>query len=324
MLRFFSGRVASDGHPVRESSNGGHVSVSQTHSDKVRRAIVDDPPDDSGRPTGRTARAYVNWWRRGLALTAVSGITIAAAVTFGTAATASGGTAFANPLSLNGAGIDQAREQNVDREAVRPELSVDELAERRSTLIASTAAQIEEGHHQAVLESRKASLKDAATAVEAEAERLRNLANFLWPTAGGVSSEWGRRLHPILRYYRPHGGVDIGGACEQPIYAAQSGTVTKVDAGGYNGGSGNNTRIDHGDINGIHVETGYLHMSKIYVKVGQEVDKGERIGTVGNTGLSTGCHLHLSLYKNGANRDPLEYVHKDNSTDGAAKDESSD
>ncbi len=86
-------------------------------------------------------------------------------------------------------------------------------------------------------------------------------------------------MHPILHYYRMHDGDDIGGACGQPIWAAQSGVVVKAEMG-YNGGSGNNVRIDHGDINGNNVQTGYLHMSKYTVSVGQHVDKGEVIGYV--------------------------------------------
>ncbi|MCW5954528.1 MAG: M23 family metallopeptidase, partial [Propionibacteriaceae bacterium] len=90
----------------------------------------------------------------------------------------------------------------------------------------------------------------------------------------------------------------------------QAGTVTKVAPTGYNGGSGRNIRIDHGEIDGNDIQTAYLHMNKIEVKVGQKVNKGDRIGTVGTTGLSTGCHLHLTLYKNGRASDPLDYIKK--------------
>ena len=140
--------------------------------------------------------------------------------------------------------------------------------------------------------------------MEAEAERLRTLGDFFWPTAGGVSDGFGYRIHPILKIRRLHNGADIGGACGQPIWATQAGTVTKVAPTGYNGGSGHNVRINHGDINGDDSQTAYLHMDRIEVKVGQKVGKGERIGTVGSTGLSTACHLHLTLYKNGRASDP--------------------
>jgi murein DD-endopeptidase MepM/ murein hydrolase activator NlpD len=146
-----------------------------------------------------------------------------------------------------------------------------------------------------------------ATTLDTENERLRTLTKFYWPTDGNVSSPFGMRMHPILHYYRMHDGDDIGGTCSQPIWAAQSGVVVKAEMG-YNGGSGNNIRIDHGDINGVNVQTGYLHMTRYVVSVGQKVNKGEVVGYVGSTGLSTACHLHFSLYVNGTGTDPMKYI----------------
>ncbi|MBB1494461.1 M23 family metallopeptidase [Propioniciclava sp. MC1683] len=131
---------------------------------------------------------------------------------------------------------------------------------------------------------------------------------FFWPTEGEISSPWGMRLHPILRYTRLHGGADIGGAVGAPIYAVADGVVTKA-AQGYNGGSGNNVRIDHGQMDGQNIETSYLHMNSISVSDGQKVKKGQQIGTVGNTGLSTAPHLHFSVYVNGANSDPAPFLY---------------
>ena len=205
---------------------------------------------------------------------------------------------------------EQARGDDASRSAERAAPTVEELVKQRSKEIAQAGEQVETQRYSDAAAERSSLLKKTAASIESEADRLRNLAIFLWPTEGGVGSPWGMRLHPILRYTRLHGGADIGGRCGQPIYAAQSGTVTKAASGGYNGGSGNNVRIDHGDINGIHIETAYLHMSEVVVSDGQQVNKGDLLGTVGNTGLSTSCHLHLSLYKNGANSDPLEYVKK--------------
>ena len=155
--------------------------------------------------------------------------------------------------------------------------------------------------------AHSSALTEGAQTITKEVDRLKNLAKFMWPSDGGVGSPYGLRLHPILHYYRLHDGDDIGGKCGQPIYAAQSGTVVKA-AMGYNGGSGNNVRIDHGDINGDNVQTGYLHMTDFVVKVGQKVNKGDLIGHVGSTGLSTACHLHFSAYKNGHGTDPMEYI----------------
>lgn len=238
-------------------------------------------------------------------------------VALGVASSVSG-VAFAGQPTSDSAIVDAQRLTGSARDADRPPLSVEDLAAQRAAMLETTSENVAAGQQQAVLEVRQSSLEDAAKAVEVEADRLRNLANFLWPTAGNVGSPFGMRMHPILHYYRLHDGDDIGGKCGQPIFAAQSGTVVKAAMGGYNGGSGNNVRIDHGDINGHNVQTGYLHMSKIIVEVGQVVQKGQQIGNVGDTGLSTACHLHLSLYKDGRGTDPMEYVHKPDRTDEAA------
>ncbi|MDQ7992447.1 MAG: M23 family metallopeptidase [Propionicimonas sp.] len=295
----------------------------QTRADKPRRALVDDPagqsPATARRPrkAARTAATpSPRWWRRGLALAAVSGIGITALGVFGASNYSTTGLAFANQATAGTAAAETDRGNGTARSAERPALTFDQLVEQRAKLIAQASEEVTAEVDSSAASNRQDQLAKTAASVEAEAERLRNLDNFLWPTEGGVGSPWGRRLHPILHYYRLHAGADIGGRCGQPIYAAQSGTVTKADMGGYNGGSGNNVRIDHGDILGTHVETAYLHMSKIVVKPGQEVAKGDLIGNVGSTGLSTACHLHLSLYKNGVNSDPLEYVHKPAAKDG--------
>jgi murein DD-endopeptidase MepM/ murein hydrolase activator NlpD len=99
--------------------------------------------------------------------------------------------------------------------------------------------------------------------------------------------------------------------------------VVKAEMG-YNGGSGNNIRIDHGDIDGHQVETGYLHMTDYVVKVGQQVDKGDLVGHVGSTGLSTACHLHFSAYIDGHGTDPMQFIgwnKEATAKDGSGKDE---
>ena len=177
---------------------------------------------------------------------------------------------------------------------------------------------------------RQAELEATAEAIDREAQRLSEVAAqqrqlaareaeraraaeaaskaFVWPTAGGVSSGFGYRVHPILKTRKLHNGADIGGACGQPIVAVRSGVVTRAERSGSNGGAGHNVRVDHGPVGGAELETAYLHMDDVAVKVGQRVETGQRLGTVGSTGLSTACHLHLSLYKDGAGSDPLAYV----------------
>ncbi|MEA5055162.1 MAG: M23 family metallopeptidase [Propionicimonas sp.] len=267
----------------------------------ARRALSDRPAAD---PPRRPTR----WWRSGLAAVAAAGVSIAAIITVVATTRAATVVAFAGqPVPPP---IAQARDQRDSRGGERSPLTVAELADQRAQLLEDTSRRVQDGQQQAALDARQNQFAEDRETIQAEAERLRHLADFYWPTAGGVSTGFGYRIHPILRVKRLHNGADIGGKCGQPIWATQSGTVTKVAPSGYNGGSGHNVRIDHGDINGDSIQTAYLHMSKIEVKVGQKVDKGQRIGTVGTTGLSTGCHLHLTLYKNGRASDPLEYAKK--------------
>jgi murein DD-endopeptidase MepM/ murein hydrolase activator NlpD len=94
-----------------------------------------------------------------------------------------------------------------------------------------------------------------------------------------------------------HRGLDFKAGQGTPIYAVTDG---KVEFAGRNGGHGNFVRLDHG--NGL--DTGYSHMSRIAVSRGQRVRRGQVIGYVGSTGLSTGPHLHYEMYRGGKTVDP--------------------
>jgi len=118
---------------------------------------------------------------------------------------------------------------------------------------------------------------------------------FLMPTRGTISSRYG------MRRGRMHYGIDIAAKTGTPIYAADGG---KVVYAGYKGNYGYLVEIDHG--NGF--KTRYAHCSKILVKVGDKVYKGQHIANVGNTGRSTGSHLHFEVLKNGKNQNPANYV----------------
>ncbi|MFV0406507.1 MAG: M23 family metallopeptidase [Propioniciclava sp.] len=202
-----------------------------------------------------------------------------------------------------------ARGTSTDRNTARPTLSetaVAIAAEARADGLARQDHQVTETQTTAAAEARSAELKSTQSQIDEEVERIES-TEFYWPTEGGIGSPWGMRKHPILGYTRMHGGSDIGGKTGAPIYAVQDGTVTRA-AMGYNGGSGNNVRIDHGKYNGDNLESSYLHMNSLAVKPGQKVKKGQLIGTVGNTGLSTAPHLHFSIYINGTNSDPAPYL----------------
>lgn len=124
--------------------------------------------------------------------------------------------------------------------------------------------------------------------------------NLVWPSyCTYITSRQGPRVHPITGKYKNHGGTDIGASYGSAIYAADSGKVVS-SSDGWNGGWGNYVMIDHG--NGM--QTLYAHMSSRAVSVGQTVKRGQTIGYVGSTGMSTGPHLHFEMYVNGARIDP--------------------
>lgn len=115
----------------------------------------------------------------------------------------------------------------------------------------------------------------------------RGTGDLGWPTVGGyISSSMG------YRWGRQHKGIDIARPSNRSILAADNG---KIESAGYDGGYGNKIVINHG--NGM--KTVYAHLSKINVKVGQTVSKGQKIGVMGSTGNSTGVHLHFEVYENG-------------------------
>ena len=124
--------------------------------------------------------------------------------------------------------------------------------------------------------------------------------NLVWPSyCTYISSRQGPRIHPITGEYKNHGGTDIAASYGSAIYAADSGRVVS-SSDGWNGGWGNYVMIDHG--NGM--QTLYAHMSSRAVSVGQTVSRGQTIGYVGSTGMSTGPHLHFEMYVNGSRIDP--------------------
>ncbi len=134
----------------------------------------------------------------------------------------------------------------------------------------------------------------------------RNPNGFIKPVDAPAGSPFGRRYHPILRYWRMHWGTDFGAECGTPIRAMANGKV--VQAGWTDYGFGYWTVISYGRMHGANLASGYAHQSKILVHVGQRVEQGQIVGYVGTTGLSAGCHLHLQVYRNGVRVDPMRYL----------------
>lgn len=124
-----------------------------------------------------------------------------------------------------------------------------------------------------------------------------------------------RRYHPILKTRRPHNGTDFGAPAGTPVHSVASGTV---EFAGRSGGHGNFVKIRH---DGTYT-TSYSHLTRIEVRRGQEVSQGQRVGTVGSTGLATGPHLHFQMWKNGrfvdAMREALPTAPALGESDGAA------
>lgn len=118
------------------------------------------------------------------------------------------------------------------------------------------------------------------------------------PVSGRVTSGFGRRFHPVLGSRRMHKGVDLSAADGSPIVAAADGRVTSA---GWQGGYGNLVAIAHSD----GVQTRYGHMSRLAARAGDPVRRGQVIGFVGSTGLSTGPHLHFEVTHNGKAVNPL-------------------
>ena len=118
------------------------------------------------------------------------------------------------------------------------------------------------------------------------------------PVPGQVTSAFGQRFHPILGHARFHKGVDLRATFGSPITAAASGRVV---AAGWRGGYGRQVVIAHGG----GIQTTYSHMSRIAAQPGAMVNKGQLIGYVGSSGLSTGPHVHFEVMKNGQPINPM-------------------
>jgi murein DD-endopeptidase MepM/ murein hydrolase activator NlpD len=146
-----------------------------------------------------------------------------------------------------------------------------------------------------------ASFAEVTDTLQKNVEKLRSIPSIM-PTAGWLSSAFSRsRFHPILHHARPHEGIDVAAPMGAPIVAPAAGTVTLVAR---QNGYGNVLEIDHG--NGI--VTKYAHCSRIVVKKGQRVQRGEVVANVGSTGLATGPHLHYEIHVHGKVVNPLTYV----------------
>ncbi len=146
------------------------------------------------------------------------------------------------------------------------------------------------------------SLDEALVQMQENTERLAAIPTIA-PSDGPLSSLFSRsRRHPVLRITRPHEGIDIAARVGEPILAPAGGKVRF--AGTKPGGYGLTVELDHG----FGYATRFAHASRLLVRVGQTVERGETIAEVGATGLVTGPHLHYEIEHEGVPVDPLNFI----------------
>ncbi len=120
-----------------------------------------------------------------------------------------------------------------------------------------------------------------------------------------LASGFGLRLHPVYKTWRMHTGVDFTAPIGTPIYATGDGKIVQPNSS--MSGYGKFVVVNHG----YGYQTLYAHMSKVIVKPGDKVTRGQIIGYVGNSGVSTGPHLHYEVLKNGKQIDPVHFFYQD-------------
>ena len=211
------------------------------------------------------------------------------------------------------AAADVAQDKARYSELIKERASVER---RIATRIAKAAAERKRAAERAAAERKRAAERKANNSTTKQAQRSRQTRRsnhstmssaghgFSYPVPVRVTSAFGMRFHPVLRYWKLHDGTDFGAGCGTPIRAPRAGRVAERY---YNAGYGKRLMIDHGYIGGRYVTTGYNHASRYIVRVGQRVHKGQVIGYVGSTGFSTGCHLHLMVWLNGRLRNPMTW-----------------
>lgn len=148
------------------------------------------------------------------------------------------------------------------------------------------------------------SMEDVGKAIASKKAKFEATPS-IWPTSGFLTSTYSKaRRHPIFHDVRPHYGIDISARRGAPVLATAAGTVRNA---GWENGHGNFVEIDHG--NGL--KTTYSHNSRILVKDGQRVKRGDTIALVGSTGFSVAPHVHYEVHENGSPIDPLRYIFPD-------------
>jgi len=151
-----------------------------------------------------------------------------------------------------------------------------------------------------VADARALSLKELVDQLQDKHHRLAS-SPAIWPAKGWLTSHFGPRISPFTGRRQFHAGIDIAGARGTQVVAPARGRVEFV---GTKGPLGNLVLIDHG----FGIRTQYGHNDKLLVKRGEVVERGQSIALVGNSGRSTGPHLHYTVEVNGKAVDPIDYI----------------
>ena len=174
----------------------------------------------------------------------------------------------------------------------------DKEMEREIFAIEEAIRRAEEERRRRAEEARRRAVEEERRAHEAEHGPFELI---VWPADGQKTSGFGPRVHPVYGDVRHHQGIDIDGDTGDRVRAARSGEVILSET---RGGYGKTVVVYHG----LGYSTLYAHMSQIAVGVGAHVSSGDRIGSIGSTGLSTGPHLHFELRIDGRAVDPTPYL----------------
>ncbi|MFZ5852580.1 MAG: M23 family metallopeptidase, partial [Actinomycetota bacterium] len=210
----------------------------------------------------------------------------------------------------------RAEASRLAAEAARQEAGVTAGAGRLPGLLAARDRAVQAVAAIAPVDEQRYRLRAAESdGLTGEIRRLATLAaagpyppqgtgEFVRPGTGPVTSPYGVRFHPVLRYVNLHTGEDIG-AGDGVVYAADDGVVLLARS---TVGYGNLTVVDHGRLDGRPVTTVYAHQARFLVAPGERVRRGQPIGIIGSTGYSTGPHLHFEVRLDGLPVDPTPWL----------------
>jgi hypothetical protein len=151
-----------------------------------------------------------------------------------------------------------------------------------------------------VADARHLSLLELIEQLESKQDRLAS-SPAIWPAKGWLTSRFGNRISPFTNRRQFHAGIDIAGARGTSVIAPAN---AKVAFAGKRGPLGNAVILDHGH----GVRTIYGHTEDVFVKRGEQVERGQKIASLGNSGRSTGPHLHYVVEVEGKARNPLDYI----------------